>query len=79
MYYVEEIEIEKAEALLEACGLSVPRGIDYTAGVFNDDGKLVASGDDKGTDHGSYAQDHHCIEYIGTYYVTYGHISFSLK
>ncbi|MBR6528732.1 MAG: adenylyltransferase/cytidyltransferase family protein [Firmicutes bacterium] len=48
MYYVEEIEIEKAEALLEACGLSVPRGIDYTAGVFNDDGKLVATGSLKG-------------------------------
>ena len=48
MYYVEEIEIEQAETLLAACGLSVPGGIDYTAGVFNDDGKLVATGSLKG-------------------------------
>ncbi len=48
MYYVEEIEIEKAEGLLAACGLSIPRGIDYTAGVFNDDGRLVATGSLKG-------------------------------
>lgn len=48
MYYTEEIEIEKAEGLLEACGLSVPKGIDYTAGVFNDEGKLVATGSLKG-------------------------------
>lgn len=48
MYYTEEIEIEKASGLLESCGLSVPRGIDYTVGVFNDSGKLVATGSLKG-------------------------------
>ena len=48
MYYVEEIQIEKAKDLLEACGLSIPKGIDYTAGVFNDSGKLVATGSLKG-------------------------------
>ena len=44
MYYVEEIQIEKAKDLLEVCGLSIPVGIDYTAGVYNDNGKLVATG-----------------------------------
>ena len=48
MYYTEEIEIEKATELLEKCGLSVPAGIDYTAGVFDDAGKLVATGSLKG-------------------------------
>ena len=48
MYYTEEIEIEKASGLLEKCGLSVPKGIDYTAGVFDDNGKLVATGSLKG-------------------------------
>ena len=48
MYYVEEIEIEKASELLEKCELSVPGGIDYTAGVFSDNGKLVATGSLKG-------------------------------
>ena len=48
MYYVEEIQIEKAKELLESCGLSIPSGIDYTAGVYNDNGKLVATGSLKG-------------------------------
>ena len=48
MYYTEEIEIEKAIGLLEKCGLSEPKGIDYTAGVFDDNGKLVATGSLKG-------------------------------
>ncbi len=48
MYYTEEIEIERASGLLEKCGLSVPKGIDYTAGVFDDNGKLVATGSLKG-------------------------------
>lgn len=48
MYYVEEIQMEKAIELLNKCGLSEPKGVDYTAGVFNDSGKLVATGSLKG-------------------------------
>jgi len=48
MFYTEEIEIYEAEELLKKCDLSVPQGIDYTCGVFNDDGRLVATGSLKG-------------------------------
>lgn len=48
MYYVEEIQMEKAIDLLKKCGLSEPKGVDYTAGVYNDSGKLVATGSLKG-------------------------------
>ncbi len=44
MFYTEEIQIEQAIDLLAKCNLSVPKGIDYTVGVFNDDGRLVATG-----------------------------------
>lgn len=48
MFYTEEIKIEQAQALLEACGLSLPEGVDYTAGVFREDGRLAACGSLKG-------------------------------
>jgi len=48
MYYTEKIQLIEALTLLEACGLSAPEGVDYTAGVFNDDGRLVATGSLKG-------------------------------
>lgn len=48
MYYTEEIQLNQAKALLETCGLSVPEGVDYTAGVFDDAGNLVATGSLKG-------------------------------
>lgn len=48
MFYTEEIFAEEASALLSACGLTVPLGIDYTVGVFADDGRLAATGSIKG-------------------------------
>lgn len=48
MFYTEEIRIEEAGDLLSKCDLSVPSGVDYTAGVFDDNGKLVATGSLKG-------------------------------
>lgn len=48
MFYTEEIKTERAQALLEACGLSLPEGVDYTAGVFREDGRLAACGSLKG-------------------------------
>jgi len=48
MHYTEEISISKAEALLIKCGLTVPEGVDYTAGVFDDIYGLVAAGSLKG-------------------------------
>ena len=44
MYYIEEIKIEKAAALLRRCGLLVPSGTDYTAALFTTDGRIVATG-----------------------------------
>ena len=34
MFYIEEISLDKAAGLLSACGLTKPRGVSYTAGVF---------------------------------------------
>lgn len=48
MFYTEEIKLERAQALLSACGLSLPQNVDYTAGVFRDDGRLAACGSLKG-------------------------------
>lgn len=48
MFYTEEIKTEQAQALLEACGLSLPEDVDYTAGVFREDGRLAACGSLKG-------------------------------
>lgn len=48
MFYTEEIKIEQAAELLGACGLSMPEGVDYTAGVFCEDGRLAACGSLKG-------------------------------
>lgn len=44
MYYTEEIQLNQAEALLQTCGLSAPTNVDYTVGVFSDEGNLVATG-----------------------------------
>ena len=48
MYYTEEISMKKAEGLLIKCGLSVPEGVEYTAGVFDDVYGLAATGSLKG-------------------------------
>ena len=49
MFYEEKIDILKAQPLLERCGLSVPEGVEYTVGVFDDmTGSLVATGSLKG-------------------------------
>ena len=49
MFYEEKIEILKAQELLEKCGLSVPQGVEYTVGIFDDmTGSLVATGSLKG-------------------------------
>ncbi len=48
MYYTEKIQLNDALLLLKACGLTAPEGADYTAGVFGDDGRLVATGSLKG-------------------------------
>lgn len=48
MFYTEEIRIEEASDLLSKCDLSVPVGVDYTAGVFDENKKLVATGSLKG-------------------------------
>lgn len=48
MYYAESISPQKAEELLNKCGLKTPEGTDYTAGVFDDGGFLAASASLKG-------------------------------
>ena len=49
MYYTEKIQLNQAADLLEKCGLSLPKDVDCTIGVFdNVDGKLVAAGSIKG-------------------------------
>lgn len=48
MYYTEEIEMNQALPLLEACGLTAPENVDYTAGVFSEAGILTATGSLKG-------------------------------
>lgn len=49
MFYEEKIDILKAQKLLEKCGLSVPQGVEYTVGIFDDmTGSLVATGSLKG-------------------------------
>ncbi len=48
MYYTDEIQLHQAEDLFAKCGLSLPTGVDYTAGVFDEDGTLVATGSLKG-------------------------------
>lgn len=49
MFYEETIDVIKAKPLLEACGLSVPAGVEYTVGVYDDaSGELVATGSLKG-------------------------------
>lgn len=42
--YLEQIDIMKAQPLLQKCGLSVPAGVNYTAGLFDDNGLLIACG-----------------------------------
>ena len=44
MYYTESIRLSQAEPLLSQCGLKCPASVNYTAGVFDDAGKLVATG-----------------------------------
>lgn len=49
MFYEETIDVETARPLLEVCGLTVPTGVEYTAGVFDDGtGALVATASLKG-------------------------------
>lgn len=48
MFYTEEIKLERAQALLSACRPFSPQNVDYTAGVFRDDGRLAACGSLKG-------------------------------
>ncbi len=49
MYYTEKIQLNQAAGLLEKCGLSLPKDVDCTVGVFDDgDGSLVAAGSIKG-------------------------------
>ena len=49
MFYEEEINIQRAESLLNTCGLTVPQGVEYTVGLFDDmTGALVATGSLKG-------------------------------
>lgn len=54
MFYVEEIDLNDAAALLQTCGLHRPQGVDYTAGVFSMEegaggrGRLTACGSLKG-------------------------------
>lgn len=44
MYYAEKTDLSKVENLLSQCSLSKPEGVEYTAGVFTEDGQLVATG-----------------------------------
>lgn len=44
MYYAESIRLSQAEPLLFQCGLKCPADVDYTAGVFDDAGNLIAAG-----------------------------------
>lgn len=44
MYYTESIRLSQAEPLLSQCSLKCPASVNYTAGVFDDAGKLVATG-----------------------------------
>ena len=48
MYYTEQTEISKVVPLLEKCGLSMPAGVEYTAGIYTDNGDLAATGSLKG-------------------------------
>lgn len=48
MYYTEKIQLNQAEELFAKCGLSLPTGVDYTAGVFDESGTLIATGSLKG-------------------------------
>lgn len=44
MYYAESISLSQAEPLLSQCGLKRPENANYTAGVFDDAGDLLATG-----------------------------------
>lgn len=44
MYYAESISLSQAEPLLSQCGLKRPENANYTAGIFDDTGKLLATG-----------------------------------
>ncbi len=48
MYYTEQTDISKVEHLLHKCGLSMPAGVEYTAGIYTDNGDLAATGSLKG-------------------------------
>lgn len=48
MIYEQEIDITRAAELLSRCGLTEPAGVDYTVGLFDADGRLIASGSLKG-------------------------------
>ena len=51
MFYIEEIKTDNAAGLLSTCGLSVPQGVDYTAGLFSESAgkeRLAACGSLKG-------------------------------
>ncbi len=51
MFYTEEIKLNQAADLLSLCGLTMPRAVDYTAGVFlrsDSADRLVACGSLKG-------------------------------
>lgn len=44
MFYIEEIQLNDAADLLASCGLTQPRGVDYTAGVFSMEGNGAMGG-----------------------------------
>ncbi len=46
--YIEQTDLSKVENLLNKCSLSKPDGVDYTAGIYDDNGELVATGSLKG-------------------------------
>ena len=46
--YIEQTNLAKVENLLDKCSLSKPEGVDYTAGIYDDNGELVATGSLKG-------------------------------
>lgn len=46
--YIEQTDLSKVENLLNKCSLSKPEAVDYTAGIYDDNGQLMATGSLKG-------------------------------
>ena len=46
--YIEQTDLSKVQNLLDKCSLSKPEAVDYTAGIYDDNGQLVATGSLKG-------------------------------